>query len=49
MILKECFFNEFIEERAGISIHRKRTYEKVVHAFYLLERFFCINFGKHYR
>ena len=38
MILKECFFNEFIEERAGISIHRKRTYEKVVHAFYLLER-----------
>ncbi len=38
MIKKECFTNEFIEERAGTNIHRKRTYEKVVHAFYLLER-----------
>lgn len=35
---KECFTNEFIEERAGTNIHRKRTYEKVVHAFNLLER-----------
>ena len=38
MIKKQCFTNEFIEERAGTNIHRKRTYEKVVHAFYLLER-----------
>lgn len=38
MIKKECFENEFIEEKAGTNIHRKRTYEKVVHAFYLLER-----------
>lgn len=38
MIKKECFENEFIEERAGTNIHRKKTYEKVVHAFYLLER-----------
>lgn len=38
MIKKECFTNEFIEERAGTNIQRKRTYEKVVHAFYLLER-----------
>ncbi len=38
MIKKECFSNEFIEERAGTNIHRKRTYEKVVYAFYLLER-----------
>lgn len=38
MIKIECFTNEFIEEKAGTNIHRKRTYEKVVHAFYLLER-----------
>lgn len=38
MIKKECFTNNFIEEKAGTNIHRKRTYEKVVHAFYLLER-----------
>ncbi|MCI9182139.1 MAG: nucleotidyl transferase AbiEii/AbiGii toxin family protein [Acholeplasmatales bacterium] len=38
MILKECFTNEFIESRAGTNIHRKKIYEKVVHAFYLLER-----------
>ena len=38
MIKRECFTDEFIEERAGNNIHRKRTYEKVVHAFYLLER-----------
>lgn len=38
MILKESFTNEFIESRAGTNIHRKKIYEKVVHAFYLLER-----------
>lgn len=38
MIKKECFKNEFIEERAGTNIHRKKIYEKVVHAFHLLEK-----------
>ncbi|MCM1556345.1 MAG: nucleotidyl transferase AbiEii/AbiGii toxin family protein [Anaeroplasma bactoclasticum] len=38
MIKKECFTNEFIEEQAGTNIQRKITYEKVVYAFYLLER-----------
>lgn len=38
MILNECFSNEFIESRAGENIHKKRIYEKVVHAFYLLEK-----------
>lgn len=38
MILKECFTNSFIESRAGTNIHKKRIYEKVVHAFYLLEK-----------
>lgn len=38
MILKECFTDSFIESRAGTNIHKKRIYEKVVHAFYLLEK-----------
>lgn len=38
MILKECFSNEFIESKAGVNIEVKKTYEKVVHAFYLLEK-----------
>ena len=38
MILKECFTDEFISSRAGTSIEKKKIYEKVVHAFYLLEK-----------
>ena len=38
MILKECFTNQFITSRAGEDINKKRIYEKVVHAFYLLEK-----------
>lgn len=38
MILKECFTDEFISSRAGINIEKKKIYEKVVHAFYLLEK-----------
>ena len=38
MILKECFTDEFIASHAGNNIDKKRIYEKVVHAFYLLEK-----------
>lgn len=38
MILKKCFTDEFITSRAGNNIHKKIIYEKVVHAFYLLEK-----------
>ncbi len=38
MILKECFNDDFIESKAGTNIEKKKIYEKVVHAFYLLEK-----------
>ena len=38
MILKECFTDAFITSHAGDNIDKKRIYEKVVHAFYLLEK-----------
>ena len=38
MILKECFSDTFISSKAGNDINKKRIYEKVVHAFYLLEK-----------
>lgn len=38
MILKECFTDAFITSQAGDNIDKKRIYEKVVHAFYLLEK-----------
>lgn len=38
MILKECFTDEFITSHAGDNIDKKRIYEKVVQAFYLLEK-----------
>lgn len=38
MILKECFADEYITSHAGNNIDKKRIYEKIVHAFYLLEK-----------
>ena len=38
MILKECFTDEFIKSKAGENLYKKIIYEKVVHAFYLLEK-----------
>ena len=38
MILKECFTDEFISSHTGNNIGKKRIYEKLVHAFYLLEK-----------
>ena len=38
MILKECFTDEFIRSKAGENLYKKIIYEKVVHAFYLLEK-----------
>lgn len=38
MILKECFTDEFITSKVGNITEKKKIYEKVVHAFYLLEK-----------
>ena len=38
MILEKCFTDEFIISRAGSNIEKKKIYEKVVYAFYLLEK-----------
>ena len=45
MVLQKCFTNEFISSRAGNNIDNKRIYEKVVYAFYLLEKISNLNFG----
>ncbi len=44
MILQRCFEDEFISSRAGDNIDKKRVYEKVVYAFYLLEKISNINY-----
>ena len=38
MILKECFGDDFIKNKAGNNIEKKKIYEKVVYAFCLLEK-----------
>ena len=38
MVLDKCFTDEFISSRAGNNIEKKKIYEKVVYAFYLLEK-----------
>lgn len=44
MILEKCFTDEFISSRAGNNIDRKKVYEKVVYAFYLLEKIANLNY-----
>lgn len=44
MVLQKCFTDEFISSRAGNNIENKRIYEKVVYAFYLLEKISNLNF-----
>ena len=44
MVLEKCFTDEFISSRAGTNIDKKRIYEKVVHAFYLLEKIANLNY-----
>ena len=50
MVLEKCFTDEFISSRAGNNIDKKKIYEKVVYAFYLLEKianpFFIICIAK---
>ncbi len=38
MILDECFTDAFIVSKAGEDLEKKRIYEKVIYAFYLLEK-----------
>lgn len=38
MILEKCFTDKFIESKVGTNIWKKVIYEKVVYAFYLLEK-----------
>ena len=44
MVLEKCFTDEFILSRAGNNIDKKRIYEKVVYAFYLLEKIANLNY-----
>ena len=44
MVLGKCFTDEFISSRAGNNIDKKRIYEKVVYAFYLLEKISNLNY-----
>lgn len=44
MILQSCFTDEFISSRVGNNIDKKRIYEKVVYAFYLLEKLSNLNY-----
>lgn len=44
MILQKCFTDEFITSRAGKDIYKKKIYEKVVYAFYLLEKLANLNY-----
>lgn len=43
MIINKTFTNEFIESYAGDNVDKKRIFEKVVHAFYLLEKLTTLN------
>lgn len=38
MVLKECFENKYIESIVGDNLERKKLLERVIHAFYLLEK-----------
>ena len=38
MVLEKCFTDEFISSKAGNNIKKKKIYEKVIYAFYLLEK-----------
>ena len=44
MVLEKCFTDEFISSRVGNNIDKKRIYEKVVYAFYLLEKIANLNY-----
>ena len=44
MVLEKCFTDEFISSRAGNNIDKKKIYEKVVYAFYLLEKIANLNY-----
>lgn len=44
MVLEKCFTDDFISSRAGNNIDKKRIYEKVVYAFYLLEKIANLNY-----
>ena len=44
MILQECFTDEFIISKVGNDINKKRIYEKVIYAFYLLEKVANLNY-----
>lgn len=44
MVLENCFTDEFISSRAGNNIDKKKVYEKVVYAFYLLEKIADLNY-----
>lgn len=44
MVLENCFTDEFISSRAGNNIDKKKVYEKVVYAFYLLEKLANLNY-----
>ncbi len=38
MVLQKCFTDEFISSKVGNNLEKKKIYEKVVYAFYLLEK-----------
>lgn len=44
MVLEKCFTDEFITSKAGNNIDKKKVYEKVVYAFYLLEKIANLNY-----
>ena len=44
MVLEKCFTDEFISSIAGNNIDKKKIYEKVVYAFYLLEKIANLNY-----
>ena len=44
MVLENCFTDEFISSRVGKNIDKKKVYEKVVYAFYLLEKIANLNY-----
>jgi len=44
MVLQECFTDDFITSKVGNDINKKRIYEKVIYAFYLLEKVANLNY-----
>lgn len=44
MVLEKCFTDEFITSKGGNNIDKKKVYEKVVYAFYLLEKIANLNY-----